>query len=333
VVAHSDLLYLPCSPDLIEAGVAYACRELVSSARRIGGSLGAHLHNEIARVVIELALRRHLSEQKIPFSVLDAEPFSTLTSYDIALGGHRCEVVSALISRRNQILSLHRDPALLLRASALVPLDRFVAEGRRSGDLYLFAFLLGLTAVARSDLQKALAAGQLAYLLHPLPDGWARPVNWLPLPDLALKSECDAPVTLTLGGLDEARDYMTISVELPPRKRIVVPQTFYSLAYLHADRRPEARIGVHSPRCGDAHLVRPFEWTNLWVYGMKIILAGWLTHEEFHCQASLLNAGMPTFQLARTRTKNLLVPLPELHPMDTLFDHVRAWEEEKRNIA
>jgi hypothetical protein len=62
---------------------------------------------------------------------------------------------------------------------------------------------------------------------------------------------------------------------------------------------------------------------------MEILLAGWLSHEEFRRRASLLNAGMSAFQYARTRTKNLLVPVAELNPLGDLFDRVRAWEAGK----
>jgi hypothetical protein len=62
---------------------------------------------------------------------------------------------------------------------------------------------------------------------------------------------------------------------------------------------------------------------------MEILLTGWLSHEEFRRRASGLNAGRRTFQYARTRTKNLLVPVAGLQPLGELFEKVRLWKTRK----
>ncbi len=74
-----------------------------------------------------------------------------------------------------------------------------------------------------------------------------------------------------------------------------------------ARRRLEVRIGIHSPMRGEPHLVQPHDWGNIWVYGLSILLTGYLTHEEFCRRASLLPVGSRVFH-----TKNLSVPITEL---------------------
>jgi hypothetical protein len=241
-------------------------------------------------------------------------------------------VKNFFISRRAQIRSLRQDPGLVLQAPALVPLDQFAAEDHKPDDLYLFAFLLGLAAAAHEDMDKAIAAGQPVYLIHPLPGAWAKPPNWIPLEKLALKSECETPIAVEIGGMDAGRNFITVALELLPKTRLPVEQTFYSLAYVHAARRPEARIGLHSLVRGEPYLISAHEWGNVWVYGMDILLTGWLTHEEYRRKASVLNTGMRTFQYDRTRTKNLLVPISELNPLGELFEKVRAWEAGKSPV-
>jgi hypothetical protein len=329
MVHSSDLLSLPYTPDLSQGGIAYACRSLAYTYDRMGGSPVERLRRIAAGVAVELALRRYLGEQEVPFDVLGATPFTDPDRYDLSLGGRRCDVKSYLITRRRQVSLLRDDPALALGAPALVPLDQFAAEGHKPGDLYLFAFLLGLVAASFEDMEKAAAAGQPVYLIHPLPGEWARPANWLPLEGLALKSECEAPVNVEIGGQDEARSFVTARLELSPRQRTVIDREFYSLAYVHAERRPEARLGLHSPRRGAPYLIASNEWGNIWVYGMRVLFTGWLTHEEFRRKASVLNAGQPTFQYARTRTRNLQVPMAELNPLGELFEKIKAWEAQK----
>lgn len=325
----SDLLRLPYTPDLSQGGIAYALRSLAYTYNRMGGSPPDRLRRIAAGVAVELALRRHLGGQDIPFDVLGATPFTDPDRYDVSLGGHRCDVKSYLISRREQIARIRRDPALLLQAPALVPLDQFAAEGHREDEIYLFAFLLGLTAASPAEVDRALAAGQPVHLVHPLPKAWARPRDWIPLENLSLKSECSQSVIIEIGGQDGERRFVTQTFDLPPRTRVSVPGEFHSVAYVHAGRRPEARIGLHSPARGAPYLIPPHEWDNIWVYGMDIWLAGWLTRQEFRRKAFVLNAGQRTFQYARTRTKNLAVPLAELNPLEPLFRRVKAWAAQR----
>jgi hypothetical protein len=320
----SDIIHLPYTPDLTEGGISYACRSLALTPPWLGASPLDHLRNSVTGAVVELAFRRYLSKQKIPFTILGAEPFTHPNNYDVSLGGHRCDVKSYLISRRPQITRLRHDLGLVLQAPALVPLDEFAAEGHKPDDLYMFAFLLGLTATTRKDLDKALAAGQPVYLIHPLSDRWARPANWLPFEELTLKSESDTPIIVELGGQDAERKFITTALELPPRMPFPVGQTFYSLAYVHTAHQPAARIGLHSPRCGEAYVIQASDWGNLWIYGLDILLTGWLTHEEFHRKASVMNPGRGTFQYTCTRVKNLSVLITNLDPLLPLLEKIKA---------
>lgn len=325
-----DLIHLPCTPDLTEGGIAYACRSLASTVERTSGSLMERLRLNVAEAAVELALRRYLSKQSIPFCVMEAAPFAHPERYDISLGGHRCSLKSFLITSRKQISQLRKDPALLLQAPALLPLDEFAVEDHKADDLYIFAFLLGIAAAAREDEQRAKAAGQPVHLIHPLPAQWKRPANWLPLENLVLKSECAEPIAIEIGGQNAEREFVTARLELPPKKRMYVEQQFHSLSYVHATPRPEARIGLHSPVHGDPYIVPPHEWSNIWVYGMDIIMTGWLTHEDYRRKGKVLNIGMHTLQSEHTREKNLLVPMGELNPLRPLFERVQAWAGSQR---
>jgi hypothetical protein len=327
MIISSDILHLHFTPDLIEGGIAIACRSLVSGAGRKDGFPLNHLRSIVADVSVGLAFRRHLTGQCIPFKVLGETPFIRSANYDLSLGGHRCELKAFLITRRTQITRLRKDPALLLRAPALLPLDLFASEGRRPDDLHLFAFLLGLLADARRDMDRAMSAGHPVWLFHPLSNNWRCPRQWLPLENLAFKSECESPITVEIGGQNAEREYVTASLELPHGKRIPVEQGFYSLAYLHPTRRPERRIALHSQSQGEATVVSPNDWCNLWIYGMDIFMTGWLSHEEYRRKAKVLNTGMHTLQVEQTGERNLQVMVQELNPLGPLFERLRKWEQ------
>lgn len=325
MISASDFIHLPYTRDLTEGGIAYAVRSLIYTYNRMGGSPYERLRRIVAGVAVELAFRRHLAEQNIPFDVKGATPFTDPDRYDVSLGGRRCDIKSFLITYREQISEMKRNPQVVLKAPALVPSDQHAAERHSDHDIYLFAFLSGLIAASQDDLQKAVAAGQPHYLIHTMPEDWARPSVWSPLGRLAIKSEAGSEITLEIGGQDEGREMRSLLVEAPPQRRIEIDNEFFSLTYIHAHSIPGARLGIHSKGRNDTHLAGTLEWGNIWVYGMDILVAGYMAREDFNRRARPIREGARVFQYNRTRTKNLAVPVADLNPLSDLFERVKEW--------
>src|SRR5512140_2118647 len=208
MISDSDLVCLPYTSDLTEAGISYACRSLPHTYDRMGGSHFDRLRRIVIGIAVELAFRRYLVQQHVPFEVKGATPFTDPDRYDVSLGGRRCDMKSFLISYREQIRSLHESPAQLLDAPGLVPLDQYAGDENSANDIYLFAFLTGLVAAETSEMQKAKDAGQPLYMIHAMSPSWVRPPVWTPLGSLVLKSECNEPLTLELGGQNAAREFV-----------------------------------------------------------------------------------------------------------------------------
>ncbi|HMD80663.1 MAG TPA: hypothetical protein VKE92_05100, partial [Anaerolineales bacterium] len=192
-------------------------------------------------------------------------------------------------------------------------------------DLYLFVFLSGLLAGSQEDIKKVIQANQPHYLIHIMPESWTRPFTWSPLGALALKSDSEQTQTIEIGGQDEGREMRSCTVELPPRTRIQIEDEFFSVSYVHMKSTPDARIGIHSPARAETCVVGALDWGNIWVYGMDILLTGYLTREEFNRRASFIQAGARVFQYNQTRTKSLAVPISDLKPLSDLFERVREW--------
>jgi hypothetical protein len=325
MISTDDVLCLPYTPDLTEAGIRYACRSLPNTYDRMGSAPFNRLRRTVADISVELAFRRHLIQQNVPFHVKGATPFTEPDRYDVSLGGHRCDIKSFLISYREQISSLHAKPAQLLKAPGLVPLDQYAGDGASPEDLYLFAFLTGLVAASKHDIQRACKAGEPVYFIHTMPSAWMRPRLWVPLGRLALKSECNDMLTVEIGGQDASRQFQTQTVELPPHTRVELDADFHSLVYLHTPSKPERRLGIRSPSRPETYLVQPIDWGNIWIYGMRIYLAGWIERAEFRRRASLLREGSRVFQYDHTRTRSLAVPVSDLRPVAELLKRTREW--------
>lgn len=323
MISVSDILHLPYTHDLIEGGIAYTLRSLSYNFHRANGSVYDGLRRGVATGAVELAFRRHLSEQNIPFEVKAAPPFTDYERHDVILDGRRCEIKSFFICRHDQILQIQCNPELLLKAPALVASDQHAGEGSSPRDLYLFAFLTGQVTTSREDLEKVLEAGQTHYLINVMPQSWSRPSRWNPLGKLVLKSDSEELQTIEIGGQDEGRTIRSCTVELPPRTRVEVQNRFFSLAYVHTKSGSPARIGIYSPVRRETHLIGASDWGNMWVYGLDVLLTGYITREEFSRRASFIPAGSRVLQDNRTQVKNLAVPVSELRPLSGLIERMK----------
>lgn len=323
MLTTSGFLHLPCPRDLIEGGIACALHALPYMHHRMGSSPYDHLRRVVAGAMVELAFRRYLSEQEIPFEVKAAAPFAEPDRYDVLLAGHRCDIQSFLISHRDQIAEIRDDPRVLLKAPALVASDEH-AGGGHVGDIYLFAFLPALITASQRDLQKVIETSQPYYLVHVMPEAWKRPSKWSPLGTLVLKSEAEERITLEIGGQTEGRERRSCLVELPPQTRLEIETSFFSLTYLRAVSKPTVRVGIHCPIRKETHMIGMSDWGNIWIYGRDVLLAGYMAREEFSRRAGFIQAGTRVFQYDQTHVKNLAVPVSDLKPLSELFERVKT---------
>ena len=326
MVTPQDLLTLLYTPDLTEAGIAYACRSLAHTYNRMGGTPFDRLRRIVAGIAVELGFRRYLTSQGISFDTLGMTPFTDPDRYDLSLGGRACDLKSSLIYKKEEIRRMREEPGTLLRAAALVPADQLDSGHLGEKDLYLFAFATALVTRTRSDLERALSAGQPARLVHPFSEAWARPSVWSSLEKLVLKLESGSPLEVELGGQGRNREFITETIYLIPQTRAYPQREFFSLAYLQSSQIPGGRIGVYSSARRSTCILTPTGWGNIWVYGMEMTLAGYITCGEFRRRSQLLPAGSRVLQYARTLTDNYSLPIADLYPMGDLIARVKDWQ-------
>lgn len=325
MLTASDFLRLPYDPSLSLAGAEYARQSLHFTYNRMRLSAAARLRKIVAGKAVELAFRRWLEREGVPYDLRGTTPFTERDRSDIFLGGRHCDVKSFLLSQKSKIRLLRAAPDLLLDASALVPSDQLASEAMGERDVYTFGFLFGLEARRPEDIQKARAAGQRVYLLHALDDPkWIHPDPSCSLGRLIFKSNAGTTTEVEVGGQGEARGMCEERLSLPPRRRIETRREFHSLLYLRVDTPPDGEIGVRSPALRQTRLISPDQWFNIWVYGMEIVLAGWLTKAEFRRKSTRLPAGSATVQYPRTQTENREVKVRHLRPMAELKERILA---------
>ena len=331
MISASDIIKLPFTSDLTEGGIAYAARALAQNYGSPDASVYTRLRRIVGSVATELAFRRYLGEKGVPFRIKSALPFSAPDRYDVLLGGRRCNINTYLAAKRSQITAMRRSPEMILSGPALIPEDQLSPPDQTGKELLLFAFLLGLTTNSPEEIHKAVESKQPIYLIHPLQAGWSNPPAWATLGRLALKSESAAPLTVEIGGQDASRNFITEKLTLAPLTRTFAQNNYYSLAYLHVDGLPTARVGIHSAGRNEIYLIHSHEWGNIWIYGLEIWLAGYISENEFRRKASTTFAGSRVFQYSKTQTKSLSVPVSDLRSLEDLFAQVTRWDAEKKS--
>jgi hypothetical protein len=323
----SAILRLPYDASLTLAGIEYAKKSLHYTYNRMRLGTAARLRKIVAGVAVELAFQHWLDANGVPYDRLGTTAFTERDRYDLRLGGRRCDLKSFLLSDRAKISLLRRDPAWLLDAAALVPEDQFTGASLDENDFYLFGFLAGLETRHSADLQKVIEADQDMYLLHtPAQTKWRGDRDWRSLGQLALKSNSQNPLAVEVGGQNAGREAIRERLRLEPRTRAVTRHEFFSLLYLHATRLPGGTVGVHSGALNETHLVAPGDWANIWVYGMEVFIAGWLTKAEFRARCRKLPKGSAVKQYPRTQTDNRAVHVRDLRPIEALVAAVKKSE-------
>jgi hypothetical protein len=325
----ADLLYLPYTPDLNQAGIAHLCRCLATQ-QYPGDSLSYGTMRQMAgEVACKMAFQRHLDSLNIAYDLLRTNPFTEPELFEITIGGRHCKLIVTTLFQRDQIRQMRNNPEAILSTYALAPVQRINTSGHKREDLYIFTFLTGLVAAQENELQRAYAADQPVELMHMLPDLWNKGHRWSPLSKVIIKSEPLEPILIEFGGRGEDRGIQKEEILVPSQTRIRLLKNFYSLAYLRTKTIPTGRIGVHSTALAQTHVIFPRDWGNVWIYGMEIIFSGFITVGEYRSRCAYLPPGSRTFQIPRTTVPFLSIPLTELHPLQDLFTAALEWQAEK----
>jgi hypothetical protein len=324
MLSPAQVLRLPYDQSLTLAGIEYAKKSLHYTYNRMGLNPAARLRKIVAGVAVELAFRRWLEAEGLPYDLLGATAFTEKDRYDLCLGGRRCDVKSFLVSDKARIRALRRDPAWLLEAMALVPEDQFNSSTLDENDLYLFGFLAGLETRHSQDLAQAVRAGQPVYLLHtPDDEAWLGQPAWRPLGQLTFSNLGSHGLGVEAGGQDAARAAVVERFRLGPHGQAETAENFYSLLYVRVPHLPADLLEVHSPALNATRRITPLDWSNIWVYGLEVFVAGWLPKAEFRVLSHALPAGAAVKQYRRTQVDNRAVPVSALRPAAELAQLIR----------
>ena len=307
---------LPFTPDLTETGVAEVVAALAHPSRQLFLESYDDMRLRVADNIASLAVRRYLAQEGIPHQAAPAISFSEADRYDVAIGGRRCVPLAQLDCGQAQ------------SEQVFLPEE---TGGRvyRDVDIYLFVRLSGNVTRSREEVDRVQLAGQPVYLIHHMPEAWASPERWLGLDRLALKTDTIEPVSLALHGQDRERSPLVYQADLAPRRRVKVRTGLYALGSVHATAIPTGPVGIHSPKLEELHLIHPYQWGNIWVYGESLEMLGYITQARFHQEAEKLMPGEEQPNPCLGERPLLRLPVEALTPVEDLFRRAREWAEKR----
>ena len=324
MVEAVDFISIPYTPDLSQAGIRRACQQLALERLPKDEDPLEGLIQCQYQTALKLAFLRYLQENEVPFERQATAPLTAPEDMELVVGGRRVVLRNFPITSKNQIRRLLGDPEFILDGWARLPMEHSVVDARRADDVYVFAFIAALVAKKGHEFRRALQAQQPFHLLHLLPEVWAHRSDHPSLGHLAVKADTDQGIRLELGGQNAEGLFYSEWIDLPPRQRVQTQAEIQSLAYLHAVQLPGGRLGVHSRTLDQLHMIGPESWSNVWVYGMRIVLAGFILRHEFQRKAYLVTQAEAS--LEQEANPYLKLPIAQLYPMQALFEQARLWK-------
>jgi hypothetical protein len=322
---QADLIQLNCEQMIIQAGIAEASQAAAQPGRYPQLNSFDRIRLRAADGIAALAFRRCLAQREVPHQLIPSPNFNQTNGYDPALGGRRCLPVAQLVCRRSLIRSLNQNPGAVLGGKVFLP-EQADWDAYGGEDLMVFAFISALVTRSREATKRALVAGQPLHLLYRMPPAWSLPEQWAPLEILVLKTDLSRPTTLTLHGQDGHQRYLTQQVRLEGHKRTEVSTGLFSVGALEVDHLPMGPLGLHNPTSGETLLAAPYQWGNVWLYALRIVLAGYIRRGDFYRLAERANLAEALVANPCLKDESLLsLPVSALKSLPGLFQKAEAW--------
>jgi hypothetical protein len=317
MVKEEDFIHLAYTPDLTEAGIAYGLQWFADSCGETGKNILTKFQKLVLNKAVELAFRRYLAEQNVPSMTVPSMSFTSQGEYALIVAGWRCVLQCIFLPHQAAPQPAESSLYLIMQAAALVSSEQVIAWVPGNKDVYIFAFITDL--VWRESIQDSMV-DRPAYWLVALPQAWSSPRTQAALGRLVLKVDGSSELQISIGGRNLDQQLVSERMILLPGQRVSTKYEYNCLAYLHAHQTPTNRIGISSPDRRLSHVVSPKEWTNAWVQGDAITLAGYMPHPEFSRRSRRLPSFSHNLDSDRGEEKYRMLTVRELRPLHDLLE-------------
>jgi hypothetical protein len=315
MVNAGDLLQLEYTPDLTEAGIAYACQRLAYIYNDNISLMYANLRQLVVDKAVELAFRRYLVQQGMAHKTVAATSANSLDPYHLLVGGWNCIIRTCWIDSLHIIQQVMAQPECLLQAGAVLPAERIIAWVPGEKDMYLFGYVT--SHVAMDSLE---SNGDVTHRMLLLPGDWSRSQTRRTLGRLELTYRGSESLQIAMGGKGNSLALVSEHLVLHAGERAQSHNEFATLEYLYTAQPFTGSLGIYSSIQHRSYQVVHSAWKCLHSTGQAIYLGGFITHAEFARRSRRLDTGSQVFPGIQTQDKARLLWVRELHPLRELFE-------------
>jgi hypothetical protein len=320
-LTDDDLVRLPYDDSLTQAGVTFCCRSLQHSHTRTLRPSPRRMRNQVAEIAVTLSFQRWLEAQDVPFDLIQASPFTSPDRRTIVLGGRRVRIFPTLVSATRRIRSIQSKPSLLLDTYSSIERERMVEPNIGGQDLLVFMFFLGQETRTTASLRRADTDGKPTHIITIPPlRPWRDITGKTKLERLSVKNEGDHAVELTFFGRLENQSPHVLSLQVPERRQTPIPAEFTTIYYIHSAHLATGCIRVVDNKAAHTWIIPVRDWTNIWIYGREILLAGWSTLAAIQREPRFSSDTDHHPVRPRIRGKGIRFPIRRLRPMRELIE-------------
>ena len=325
MISPDNFIHLTYSDDLTRAGLAYACKRISFINSLEEKDPIQRLRQFVAHTSVELALERYLNNENIPHNHLPMKHFSDPDHLTLIIGGRRCVICNTDISNKKMITQARKNPKILLRHPAKVSENQIKHQQLNKDDIFIFTILEGLITTSRQACLQASKAKQPIYQIVLLPSPWSRSTTWNSLGNLFCHYQFGEDLRLEIGGTDAKRRYLTEIVDIKSVEKVQCCKDFYNIHYLATTSIPDGKIYLTSRALNRTITTLPHDWRNIWLYGLEILLVGYITLGKYIEQAKIGRYAMSNINSQPTLETYFSMPMSNLSSLKNLFEHAKAW--------
>lgn len=302
---------LPLDAGALRAGVEYAVRAAMRLAAR-RALTPAGLQRLAAEVATEMALRRWLTAQALPFQLVEDAPFTRPGRPRPVLGGRRL-IVHTLVRLRSPRSAIEAEPWRdAARVSLGLSADSLDVEQYEPGELLLCALFAARRPQAR-------AASHGCRVAAPADPRWRR----VPAGPIRLLHGGCMPLALVAHGLAADGRPRRAALTLEPAVQATLMPELTRLGLLQVDRLPDGPLQLTAGASGPRWTVRPGDWSRLESEAPAALALGWLTFGEARQAAAASRPESSSTLLSFARAPARFLRLQHLRPLPTLIPRAR----------
>lgn len=277
-VGLPDLVELPCSEDMISAGVTYTRRGYLSMFIAHSRVSTARLRSLCSQSIASLAIRRWLTSENVPHNLLAFAPLTNPKLHQVMIGGRSLHVFCHLISNHDLVRKYRQSLRSLLQVDLSSADLRRIAPNAVPGDLLVIVVMLANVCHSYAESVHRMNDDDhvLGVAIPPQPV-WRQQRPWRSLGRLILTNPGPERIDLEINGLEADRHLVVARVTIAANQSVEISSDLYNLVCLCTESIPGSTPQAESQARKAKWLITPGTWSNLWFYEPQLLLAGWLT--------------------------------------------------------